>query len=155
MKKSKIIRKILCAVLAVSVVFVFAACSSGNKDVDTAAMAQELSEKLKFDDDLQKTDGEAVKVLYGIDYAEEAQLYIGSGATAEEIAVFKLKDDNDANKAVEDVKKRVENQKNAFENYVPAEVDRLNSAIIRKNGNYVVFCVTSDDSADSIINSYF
>ncbi len=148
--------KILSVILAGIMVFMCSACSSNTeKNIDTAAMAAELSQKLSFDDELQKVDSEGVKVLYGIDYAEEAQLYMGSGATAEEIAVFKLKTDEDASKAEQAAKDRIESQKKAFENYAPQEMSRLDKAIVVKNGHYVVLCVSSDSNAQNVIDSYF
>ena len=42
-----------------------------------------------------------------------------------------------------------------MERYLPAEVDRINSAIFETYGTCVVLCVTSDtDTARSVIKEY-
>lgn len=49
----------------------------------------------------------------------------------------------------------LDSQKTEMERYLPAEVDRINSAIFETYGTCVVLCVSSDtDTARSVIKEY-
>ena len=55
-------------------------------------------------------------------------------------------------KAEELLKKRVESQSTLFASYNAPEVAKLDAAILKTKGNYVVFCVTDDTAkANEII----
>ena len=46
--------------------------------------------------------------------------------------------------------------KQQLTDYKPSETSRLDKAIIKEDGNYVVYCVTDDtDKANEIIDKYF
>ena len=81
-------------------------------------------------------------------------IYIGSGATAEEIAIITLKNSSDEADVKAALEKRVEEQKQNFANYVPEEVSRLEKSIIKSNEKYVVLCVSNDNQAEKIIDKY-
>ena len=48
---------------------------------------------------------------------------------------------------IQNVLERLKNQKTAFEDYVPAEMTKLNNAVLVKKGNMVVLCVADDYAA--------
>ena len=73
--------------------------------------------------------------------------YISSGATAEEIAVFEAADKAAADRLYKAAQERVENQKTAFEDYVPAEMTKLGNPVLVKKGSFVVLCVADDAAA--------
>lgn len=85
---------------------------------------------------------------------EDYLIYIGSGATSEEIAIITLKNSSDEEDVKASLEKRVEEQKQNFANYVPEEVSRLEKNIIKSNEKYVVLCVSSDNQAEKIIDKY-
>ncbi len=121
--------------------------------LDIEAVADELLSGVKFDDTLAKLDSEAVKYLYGTGDDISAAVYVGSGATAEEIAVFEAPDDKACEKLFATVKKHIADQTESYRNYVPAEVARLENALIVKEGRYILLCVTNDtSSAQKIID---
>ena len=74
------------------------------------------------------------------------KLYLSSGATAEEIAVFEAKDDAAAERLLAAAKERVEVQKTAFEDYAPAEMTKLNNAVVERSGKIVALCIADDSS---------
>lgn len=99
-------------------------------EVDTAELEKYLTKTLSFDDYMEEmTDEDIIFELYDIDpeLVENAWLYMSTGATAEELAVFELKETSaDGVQAVIDAcNSRADSQKKAFENYVPEEVDRI------------------------------
>ena len=94
---------------------------------------------------------------YDIEGVEKSVVYLGSGATAEEITVLECTDADAAKNQVEPaMKQHIENQITSFESYVPAEVAKLKEAVIRVGGKYVAVCVSDDSAAaEKIIDQYF
>ena len=87
---------------------------------------------------------------------EEAYIYESSGATAEEIVVFKCKDSDSASKAKVAFEQRVEEQTENFTDYVPEELPKLKDAVIAVNGEYAVLSVSGDSGkAKDIIEGAF
>lgn len=79
-------------------------------------------------------------------------IYLSSGSTAEEIACFEAKDAAAADEIEKGLKARVDSQKTSFTDYVPAEVDRLDKAVIVKKGTRVYLSVSGDpDKAKEIL----
>ena len=83
------------------------------------------------------------------------KVYLGTGATAEEIAVVECTDKDAASAAAEAFDKRVESQIKAYENYVPSELTKLDKAIVRSSGSYAVYVTAADaDGAGAIVDEY-
>lgn len=95
------------------------------------------------------------QMIYGISQEdiEEYEAYVSTGATAEEIAVIKAKDEATAESMEEKLTERVEAQKNSFANYIPKEVEKLEEAVVYQEGVYVVLSISNDDEkAEEIIS---
>ncbi len=138
---------------------VLASCGteSENVQVDINALAEALDTGITYQDPLEKLDDDMVGMLYSVDGLVDASVvYMGSGATAEEIAVFDCVDaDTAKNKVKPIVEDHVKSQIEAFENYVPEEVSKLNEAVVRQTGEYVVLSVSNDpDGANKILDEY-
>ena len=128
-------------------------CGNEVKTFDPNDLANELIAEVNFDDELTKFEGDISK-LYDLPEVEDYVVYVGSGATAEEIAIITLKDESDEESVREALEKRVEEQKQSFSNYVPEEVARLDKSVIQSNQKYVVLCVSDEDLAEDIIHQY-
>lgn len=128
-------------------------CGNEVKTFDPNDLANELIAEVNFDDELTKFEGDISK-LYDLPEVEDYVVYVGSGATAEEIAIITLKDESDEESVREALEKRVEEQMQSFSNYVPEEVARLDKSVIQSNQKYVVLCVSDEDLAEDIINQY-
>lgn len=152
MKKMK---KFLALVLIMAAAAALAACGgkSGSR-MDAQALANELMEKVGFVDELNLISPEMVSKLYGIDNAQEAYVYMGSGATAEEVAVFKFADEQSAKDGLAKAQQRIASQKDSFANYIPEEVARLDNAVIKQSGEYLALCVSEGSTASEIISRY-
>lgn len=129
------------------------ACGTERK-IDCNALAHDLYTQLDFDDELSEIEPDMAKKIYGIQDAVSMIVYLSSGATAEEIAVFELPDHESAVHAQEQMEKRIASQKASFERYIPDEVERLNHAIVRCSGCYTVLCVSRDAKATEILQKY-
>ena len=149
-------RKILTAAVLV-LAFAFSGCSQGGKDVDVTGLADALRNQITYKDDLSQIDMDTAGMFYSFGDADitDSVFYESSGATAEEIVVIKCGSSAGA-EAVEGVLKgRVEEQKEAYTDYVPAELEKLNAAVVVRSGNSVVLSVSDDpQGARKIIDSY-
>ena len=136
--------------LLLGLLLVLTGCAKDEpKEVDPAVLADTLNTALTFKDEMTAGNEAVLKMLFEIDEAdiEAFKIYESSGATAEEIAVFKAKDEKAAERIYQAMQKRVEEQKTAFENYQPAEMKKLQDPLIKKQGVMVVLCVSDDTPA--------
>ena len=167
-------RKALCAVLAATMLAVtaFASCgesssktsdSSANSTSTTAVETKEKTAKdlnaiangVKdtLDDAVKGTmteyDENRIEKIIGVKkdlYTKAVCLVDASGASAHEIDCFEAKDENAAKDIESALKTRIENQKTAFKDYVPAEMDKLNDPVLVVDSNYVFLCLTNNNS---------
>ena len=131
--------------------------SKGPENVDIDAVSGELLSGITYQDPLEKIEGDIVLTLYGMEGKAEAySVYMGSGATAEQIAVFACADASQAKDEAEPaLQAYVEDQIRQFESYIPEEVAKLKDAVIRQAGKYVVLSVSDDSGkAKEILDKY-
>jgi hypothetical protein len=144
----KHVKRCLFFLLVLSIfVSAVAGCRSEVKEVDLAAMSKELLDSGAFTDLLSAVDTETAATLYGLDVGDvkSCTVYCGTGATAEEIALFLAADTAAAGRIKTAADARIQHQITAYESYVPAEVPKLEAALVRQTGPYV-FCVVSADT---------
>lgn len=126
------------------------------KQTDAGEIGKKLAEALTFEDELTLADEDMAGMLYGIDTAVQSSVYISSGATAEEIAVFEFETDQDCKEAVSLAEQRIEDQKEAFASYVPKEVKRLDGAVVKQYGRFLAVCVCDDSrKAEELLTELF
>lgn len=140
-------------VLISLILLLVSGCGKETTSFNPNDLANELLKEVDFDDELTLFAGDISKI-YDMPEVEDYLIYIGSGATAEEIAIITLKNSSDEEDVKAALEKRVEEQKQNFANYVPEEVSRLEKSIIKSNEKYVVLCVSSDNQAEKIIDKY-
>ena len=145
-------RMTICAMLAA--LLLLSACSAQPKAVDAGALARDLVENVPFQDELNPVDGDIAAMLYDISGAEEAYVYVSSGATAEEVAVFTFPNEGAAEAALEKAEARITAQEESYALYIPQEVPRLENAVVRRVGCCVIVCVSDGDTAKEIIATY-
>ncbi len=163
MKKIKIFT--LVAVI-ITMGFVMAGCGKDTKPVsdDNVALEQASStdlskyliENIEFKDSMSIVDEEIFFSLYDLDEIDvkEVTLYASTGATAEEVAVIKTKDGK-AEAVEKACRKRIEAQKQGFEDYVPKELEKLEKPVIMKAGNSVIMVVCDDrEAAEKLLANY-
>ena len=150
-------KKTLIVLTTVVVLILMSACSAqpnANQDVALDELAKELLESDVFEEALTPADEGIAKKLYSIDNAVSFQLYIGSGATASELALLEFETEEDAKAALSLAQERVAAQKESFAAYLPGEVKKLEDAVVEQHGRYVVVCVSKGD-AGPILSDYF
>lgn len=145
--KTKIsVRKmVMVGLIGVATIMSLGACKKeDSKEIDINTASKKLLSEISYEDELSEVDFDLVYDMEGIE-VNESVVYVSSGATAEEIAAFQCKTEDDAKKAQEVLENRVEEQKESFQNYVPEELEKLDKAVIIKEGKSVVLSISNDD----------
>lgn len=140
------------APLAAALALALCACGGGGGDAvpfDPAAVSDSLLESGAFSERLEAIDQDVACLLYGIDASTVtgSAVYGSTGATAEEIAVFTLSSAEAAEAARDALETRIADQRAAYESYIPAEVPKLDAAILELRGSSVLMVVASDAAA--------
>lgn len=125
-----------------------------NTDIDLAALGNELLQNAEFEDELSAVDDSVIQKVYEMDTYVNAQVYMSSGATAEEIALFEFEDSKAAGEGFKQVKTHLENQKEDFSTYIPKEVQKLERGVVKQSGKYVLVCISNGDKAEAIITDF-
>jgi hypothetical protein len=150
------LKRLLVAVLATLLLLALFGCSE-KKELDIDKLSEELLSGGVFSETLEPVELDILGYIYDVsedDYAEAA-VYCSSGATADELAIFKAKDADAAKRIAEAAQQRIEEQIRGFKNYVPAEVPKLEKAYQTTYGDYVLLCVSTDpETANTIIAKY-
>ncbi len=114
-----------------------------NGNYDVAAISASILENVTFADQLGEINTRVLIGMYGIDEAiiQNASGYAGGGATAEEIAVFEVKNLVDVATVEDLVYAHIESRKRSFETYIPEEMPKLNRPFVFVSKKLVVVCI--------------
>lgn len=152
MKKTSVLLALLMILLMA------AGCASKAVSLDVDKTAEKLSTEVTFQDQLTHLDKDAALKLYDLkqEDVEAVSLYVGTGATAEEISVWQGKDEASAKTIQQAVNTRIENQKESYVDYQPQEMPKLENPVVVAKGNYVVLCISGDnEKAKQVIDGSF
>ncbi len=140
----------------ISLFLIISLCGCGNFTLDTAALETDVIENVTFDAPLEKIDNEnTINVFYSLPEDVSAIVYRGSSISADQFCIFTAKDADGAKDTELMISSLLEQLKDTFASYDAEEVTKLNSAIVRKKGNYVVLLITNDyDNANKILDKY-
>ena len=136
---------------------ILAGCGSKEVSFDVKTLAEELNSQISYQDTLTELDMDTASMFLNLSELDivNGVVYEGSGATAEEIVVLECATSEDGAKAEQVLKDRVAEQVESFTDYVPAELTKLDAAVIRVNGKYAVLSVSdTPDAAVKIIEKY-
>ncbi len=132
------------------IVGAFTGCAQTAKptEYDLEAIATQLQESGAFSDFLSPITKEIAASFYGFEDADvtDCVVYCSTGATTEEIALFKCANEEAATKLKLNANKRIETQKTIYESYAPAEPPKLDDAIVTQDGLYVFYIVSVDST---------
>ena len=147
-------KKLFVIALAIITCLSLAACGGKSSDQSgkqpaTADVVEAVASQLTFQDELMTLEDKMVANIYNLDeekLAEKTVRTSATRATAEEVSVFKVKDAADVGMVQDAINERIEDQKIAYENYVPAEMAKINNAAVYTNGSYVILVMADDTS---------
>ena len=146
--------------LILTVALLLAGCASNdvsNKEIDMETVAADMVEATTFDEAPVKVSESYASNHYDLTGVESCVIYRNaSGGKAEECSIFKAKDADSVETVKSMLESHLEDQKTAFENYVPAEIYKLDNAVLTTKGNYVMLVVASDGSqAEAVFDKAF
>lgn len=151
-------KRIFAMLLALTLFAFTTGCgSTANVDIDVAALAAELAAADIFDDIVSDLPARVAPQYYSYDEADvvSCALYQSTLAAAEEVFVAECTDHAAAERVMEACEGRVADQKASYENYVPAEIPKLDDALLMTVGSYVFFVVSNNSpAAQQIVERY-
>ena len=104
-------------------------------------------------------DAQGVKDMYGLDasaYADSMFMPAMMNISSAEIAVVKLKSDDQYEEVKAAMEKRAQAIQKTFEQYLPDQYAASKNYQIVRNGDFVLFSITQDqEQAKEIFNSFF
>lgn len=154
-------KRLLCILFALLLCFSFAGCSKEEKKEEKIKLvdieilqdamisaAPSLPETVSIN---SKSDDAAESFSYisDLDYNKVESFFICYANTpvADEIAVITVKDKADTQKALDSLKKHVEERISLFSTYAPEELERLENAITLTKDNYAALIICKDAKA--------
>ncbi len=124
---------------------------------DLNALAEKLKECITEGErtTLNQFTEDRIEKMIGVKkdlYNKAVCIVDASGGFANEIDCFEAKDESAAKEIETALKQRIEKQKDGFRDYVPAEMPKLENAVLVVDGQYVIMCISSNsDKAKEII----
>ena len=132
-------------------------CGGKETPFDGAALAQDLLASSAFSVALDELPSSKASVFYNVDGSKvvSAVMYHGSGISKEQFAIFEAADEAAAKDMVSVLQSLVDEWIEADRSYAPAEVPKLESAVLRQHGKNVILVVANDgDAAAKIVSKY-
>ena len=149
--------KKLFSIICLCFILCITACSKAEvKDsVDFDKMKESMIEAAKNLPEMSVTETSSedaqdnFEYLFKIDYkiVEKYSFVYSAKGTAEEIGVFQLKDEADAEELKGAIQKHIQSRTKMFETYAPEQVDMNQTAVVISEGRYValIICENPDD----------
>ena len=132
----------------------FTGCSIQNtEEINIKELETNLTENIEFEDELTLFEG-SPENIYGIEGITSSVIYLGSGSTAEELAILEFENTKATDQAQKKLEKYIEDRKKSYESYNPKEVERLENTMIVKKECVIVLCVSLDKNVMDVINRY-
>lgn len=147
--KTKLIR-VMSLILALAAVLPLIGCQK-KVSYDGQAVLESVLQQVKFEDTLESAGDMAELYFSELPEGTQVQLYVGGGYFADEVALLTLKDKKDQAAALAAVNAHLAELKDQFSKYVPAEVGKIEKAVIWQEENYLIFVVTADHANAKLI----
>lgn len=140
--------------IAMIALFAFTGCGKKEtaKEIDITKLCQDLQGTITSEVKEVNSDILASTFFIDMEQVEESIAALNSGANAAEIVVLKCKDSKYPADAEGLFKQRMADRSKLFADYNAPEAEKCDNALLKKTGNYIVFCITDDnDAADKIL----
>ncbi len=153
-------RIILPALILITSVFTLSGCKEDSGSSEASKPINEITQDVlncgvEFPEMVEVVE-ENFQIKYSLtsdDYEEYSLWWAGSGSDADEVCVIKAKDKDKVKTAVSD---RLEGQKTAFKDYVPAQYDKLCKTEVKTKGDYVYWlCSNDNEKAEKALTDDF
>ena len=143
-------KKWMCGLMAAVVALGLTAC--GGKETAAAwtkEQGQGIVDSGAFSDELDELDLDTACAVYGLDRQHVTDGFVrrSAGATCEEAAVLIFASEDHAKAAAETLSGYVQDQIDENRDYAPAEVPKLENAVLEQRGTSVLLAVANDAGA--------
>lgn len=146
-------KRLITLLLILTVILSFGGCREAEA-IDSDEFINNVLENVEFDDEVAEINEGVIERLYTLPEGVSGRVFIGSGATAEEIAVFTAEDEAGAEAMEENAKAHIESQSEVYASYLPDEVERLKNAVVIRQGLSVVVVVSADEQAEEKVKGF-
>lgn len=137
-------RSLVCILIVALLGATFVGCAKKNTNINAQEVVNELLTKVNYSTKLSKVEKNAELYFSDLPEGTTVELYIGGGYYADELALLTLDDESKGEDALNVVKTHIEELKKQFLNYVPAEVGKIDNAVVSQKGKYIFVCITND-----------
>ncbi len=150
MNNNNIIKNTFKTILLAILSLTFLLGCSSEKAIAKAPTIEEITKEIEEAIDIsemKKGDINKLKKLYDIDEdeIEDFVLYVApTNIKADEMAIIKVKDENNIESIKEKISTRISDQGSVFESYLPEEYFLIEKHVLKSNGNYVLLVVSKD-----------
>lgn len=154
-------KKLIPLLLALCLLFSLCACGkneSPKAEMNPPTLCDSLLKSTAFSVTLEELPSTKASVVYGVEKESLAQamLYHGPGTSKEQIVILQATSDATAESMITVLKSLVAEWIEADRDYAPQEVPKLEKAVLRQSGCWVVLVVANDpDAAAKIVGEYF
>ncbi len=121
--------------------------SASDKNPAVADISSAILSSISVGETVALTDNTLPKQYLDLDVSKVAEYAVNiasSGALADEIAIFKATDKEAVSKIKEAINSRLSLVEEKFVDYVPAEMSKIENALILENGNYILLAIVED-----------
>lgn len=153
MKKTKMIFRITALALATVFAALSFACKKEENTLKTPAEICEHAKTLASFPKLEKGNEELLSEIIGIklDKLDSWELlYSEEGTLADEIAVFKLKDESYRSKLIYTLEQRLKRAASSARDYSPEQYDIILKSTVEEKGRFVFYVV--NEKSESIVS---
>ena len=141
--------KKITAIISALVLSIMCLSGCGGSEIDMTEAANSLLTGVTFAEELQPTSENISLRRLGLNEAdvESCIAYASTNAVVDEFAIVKATNP-------EGVESSIDSQIQTYQSYAPDEVAKLNNAIVQVSGDYVIYVVSSDNTAaQSVVDS--
>lgn len=153
-------KKTIVSLLVIMLCLTLIGCTK-EKDIsiNIDELVKESLNVAKFKSEMVELDKDILEGLYStldLGDVEEFKVYVaGSGANAEELAVFRASDNKKVEKIYKAVNARLEDLQEGFKDYIPEQYKVAQDGIIKKEGKYVFFMLGENvNSIEEVVEKY-
>ena len=152
-------KKYTIIVLTLTLLLSLAACGEkeSSRELEASALAGSLLKSGAFSVSLDELPASKAASFYGVDKdsVADALLYHAAGTSKEQIVLIKAVDEAAAGTMLNTLKGLVSQWIEADRDYAPEEVPKLEKAVLRQSGAWVVLVVANDpDAAAKLVGEY-
>lgn len=131
--------------LTVSALLTMAACKpTPQPEADPQAIFAALVQQVDYATELEDLGDSGMLYLPGLPQGATVQMYAGSAYYVDKVALITVAREEDRQTAVACVEEHVAQLKAQYETYLPAEVPKLDKAVIWQQGTAVILCICPD-----------